>query len=44
MKTVRERTVYALDGLFVRLRTYSQDFVVIGGKDVLLMRFGWFDV
>ena len=40
VKTVRERTVYALDGVFVRLRTNSQDLVVIGGKDVFFMRFG----
>ena len=44
VKTLRERTVYALKSLFVRLRTNSQDLVVIDGKDVFFWRVGSFDV
>ena len=34
MKTFRERIVYALEGLFVCLRTNSQDLVMIDGENV----------
>ena len=38
VKTVSQRSVHALDGLFVRVPTNSQDLVVIGVNNVFVVR------